>query len=240
MFLSNSHFNELRYQLHSLLLEIGLPLSPKQMGRFLLVSYQQCFNRLQRVALLEGLIDKEITSQSITSYLDFLQLHAKNQTNYGKHWRLLYEELNESIANQALALAYQHQWDKVIKQHAKRHANLWAWLIEHFDQQQILHFLEQWGCIGHPSHPNFRAKIGFNRKEVMQYSPEFNSEVNICWAAVHHSRAFTSTTKTAFHWIFSNHFPKEYGLWSDALRAKQLNPEDYYPFPIHPWQWKNN
>lgn len=50
MILSNSHFDELRYQLHSLLLEIGLSLSSKQMGRFLLVSYQQCFKRLQRVA----------------------------------------------------------------------------------------------------------------------------------------------------------------------------------------------
>ncbi|KTD56929.1 siderophore biosynthetic enzyme FrgA [Legionella sainthelensi] len=239
MILSNSHFDELRYQLHSLLLETGLSLSSRQMGRFLLVSYQQCFKRLQRVAFLEGLIDKKITCQSIMSYLDFLQICSANQKNYAKHWHLLYEELNESIANQALALAYQHQWDKGIKQHAKRHTNLWSWLIEHFNQQQILHFLEQWGCIGHPSHPNFRAKIGFNRKEVLQYSPEFNSEVNICWAAVHYSRAYTSTTKTAFHWIFSNHFPKEYGLWSDALRSKQLNPEDYYPFPIHPWQWKN-
>ena len=76
MILSNPHFNELNVQLHSLLLETGFSLSPMQMRRFLLISYQQCFNRLQRMALLEGLIDKKITNQSIITYLDLLKIYS--------------------------------------------------------------------------------------------------------------------------------------------------------------------
>ncbi|PWY55638.1 IucA/IucC family siderophore biosynthesis protein [Legionella qingyii] len=239
MILSNLHANELNYQLRSLLTNTDFPISSKQMGHFLVASYQQCFNRLRRSAISEGLIDKQVTSQSITAYLELLKLYSQKQKTHMKYWHSLHEELNESIANQALALAYQYQWHKTIKRQAKGYANLWSWLIEHFGQQQILNFLEQWGCIGHPSHPNFRAKIGFNRKEVVQYSPEFNSEVTIGWAAIHHSLAFISTSKSAFHWLFSIHFPKEYSLWSDALRLKKLKPEDYYPFPVHPWQWTN-
>lgn len=239
MIQSSFHFNELNLQLRSLLLDTDFPVSSQQMGRFLLTSYHQCFNRLRSSAISEGLIDKKRTSQSIATYLDLLQVYSKNQKTRFKYWHSLHEELNESIANQALALAYQDQWHKRIRQQAKGYPSLWTWLLECFNQQQTLDFLEQWGCMGHPSHPNFRAKIGFNRKEVVQYSPEFNSEVTIFWAALHHSLAFTSTSKSVFHWLFSNHFPKEYSLWSESLRFKKLNPEDYYPLPIHPWQWAN-
>lgn len=239
MILSSSHINELNVQLRSLLLNADFPVSSNQMEHFLFTSYQQCFNRLKRAAFSEGLIDKKVTSQSIATYLELLKIYAKNRKVQFKNWHSLNEELNESIANQALALAYQYQWHKKIRRQAKGYSNLWSWLIEQFDQQQVLNFLEQWGCMGHPSHPNFRAKIGFNRREVIQYSPEFNSEVTICWAAIHHSLAFTSTSKSVFHWIFSNHFPKEYSLWSESLRLKKLKSEDYYPLPIHPWQWAN-
>ncbi|MCW8443449.1 IucA/IucC family siderophore biosynthesis protein [Fluoribacter gormanii] len=239
MILSNSHVNELNYQLRSLLTNNDFPISSKQMGHCIVASYQQCFNRLRRSAISEGLIDKKVSSQSITAYLDLLKVYSQKQKTHFKYWHSLHEELNESIVNQALALAYQYQWHKKIRQQAKGYASLWSWLIEHCGQQQILNFLEQWGCMGHPSHPNFRAKIGFNRNEVVQYSPEFNSEVTIGWAAIHHSLAFISTSKSAFNWLFSNHFPKEYSLWSDALQLKKLRPEDYYPFPIHPWQWTN-
>lgn len=237
MIFSNSISNKLSDQLSSLLFEMDFSVTPKQMKRFLLDSYKQCFYRLQRAAIAEGLIHSHINSQSIDSYLALLQLHSKTTKNNFKNWHLLQEELNESIANQAMALAYQHQWHKKIKQKAKSYTSLWSWLIDQFEQQNMLGFLEQWGCMGHPSHPNFRAKIGFNRKEVAIYSPEFNTEVNVIWAAIHHSLAFTSASKSVFHWLFSNHFTKEYNLWRESLTIKKLKFDEYYPLPIHPWQW---
>ncbi len=238
MILVNSQFNELNGQLRSLLLDRGFNFSLKQIQRFLLISYQQCLNRLQRAALSEGLIDKTVSSHTIPNYLELLKSYSNKQSRQFKHWHSLHIELNESIANQTLALAYQYQWHKTIRQKAEKYSNLWSWL-KRFNQHELLNFLEQWGCTGHPYHPNFRAKIGFNRKEIVQYSPEFNSEVDLCWAALHDSLACASTSKTVFHGLFNNHFPKEYSLWREALRLKKLQPDDYYPFPMHPWQWTN-
>lgn len=120
MILSNSISNELSDQLSSLLFEMDFSVTPKQMKRFLLDSYKQCFYRLRRAAISEGLIRTHINSHSIDSYLALLQLHSKNTKNTFKNWHLLQEELNESIANQAMALAYQHQWHKKLSRMRNR------------------------------------------------------------------------------------------------------------------------
>ena len=237
MSLINFQVSELNVQLRSLLLETGFPYSLNQINNYFLISYQECFNRLQKAAISEGLIDYSVRKISISSYLEVLKVYSKQKSDF-KYWHSLQEELNESITNQALALAYQDQWDKTIIQQAKNHTTLWSWL-EQFNPHQLLNFLEQWGCAGHPCHPNFRAKMGFNRKEIIQYSPEFNSEVALCWAALHESLAWVSISKISYHCLFNNHFPKEYGLWCKALQLKHLNPDDYYPLPVHPWQWSN-
>ena len=73
MMLLNSQADVLSYQLRALLADSGINFSFKQIQRFLIISYQQCFKRLQRAALSEGLIDKKLCCQSITSYLEQLK-----------------------------------------------------------------------------------------------------------------------------------------------------------------------
>ncbi|WP_426759920.1 IucA/IucC family protein, partial [Pseudomonas aeruginosa] len=99
------------------------------------------------------------------------------------------------------------------------------------NKQQILTFLEQWGCIGHPYHPNFRAKMGFIPEEVIRYSPEFNAQVDIPWLAIHRSVAFTSIDATSYSLLFAQHFAKEYQLWNYSVQKQQLDPDQYLPLP---------
>ncbi|RUR06319.1 IucA/IucC family siderophore biosynthesis protein [Legionella sp. km772] len=238
MMLLTTQTDELNGQLRTLLSNNGISLSLKQIQQFFIKSYQQCVHRLQRAAVAEGLIDKKISCASIGSYLEQLKLYSYQHQLELKNWKTLHHELNESIINQTLALAYQCQWHKMLKQQAKKTPYLWSWL-KGLPPQELLNFLEQWGCTGHPYHPNFRAKMGFSRQEILEYSPEFNAKVSLSWSALHRSLAYTSTPGKDFHWLFSTHFPKEYSLWREALRTQGVPADEYYPLPLHPWQWTN-
>lgn len=237
--LNNSY--KINNQLHKLLLKKQLPVSQSEMEHFISIAHQQCLARLQHASLCEGLMDKKIPCHHIYDYLDLLKNQQKKQ-NPAKifdRWSILKQELEESITNQALALAYYHYWQQSLKQQAKSYSSLWLWLSEHHDKQQILTFSEQWGCTGHPYHPNFRVKKGFTPEEVIQYSPEFNTQVNIHWLAIHRSVAFTSIDTTSYVLLFAQHFVKEYQAWYEHIRLQHLDPEQYLPLPVHPWQWEN-
>lgn len=233
--------HELNHQVQNLLFEQGLNLSSKQIAEFIAIASQQCLTRLHHAAINEGLSDKTIFAASIGDCIDLLKNQQKKQkpTNLFNRWRSLKQELNDSIENQTLALAYHHYWQQNLKHQAKKHPSFWTWLCESHDQQQLLMFLEQWGCTGHPYHPNFRTKTGFDKAEVIHYSPEFNAKVSIHWAALHRSIAFTSLDQTSYSLLFAQHFSTEYTLWSHTLQQRQLDPDHYLPLPIHPWQWEN-
>lgn len=233
--LSNNY--QLNDQLNGLLLEKKLNLSEKKLKHYKIIALQQCITRLQNAALNEGLIDKKINNNSLYEYLDLLK--KNHSTCFIDRWDTLKNELDESIVNQTLALAYFDYWQKDIKNQAQGYPSLWMWLHNQHSSEYILTFLEQWGCTGHPYHPNFRAKIGFNPYEVVQYAPEFKSQVTIHWAAIHSSIAFTSGGHANHNHLFAHHFTAEYKTWAQTLQTNDLNPESYLPLPIHPWQWEN-
>ncbi|KGP63497.1 siderophore biosynthesis protein [Legionella norrlandica] len=235
--LNNSY--KLNDQLHTLLLEKKF-VSALEMEHFISIAHQQCLARLQHAALCEGLIDKKISCNQVHDFLDLLKNQQKNRNlNIVDRWVSLKEELDESVTNQALALAYYHYWQQSLKQEAKNYSSLWLWLTEHYEKQQALTFFEQWGCVGHPYHPNFRAKKGLNLDEIIQYSPEFNAQVDIPWLAIHRSIAFTSIDSTSYSLLFAQHFVREYQLWHEYMQQQCLDPEQYLPLPVHPWQWSN-
>lgn len=39
--------------------------------------------------------------------------------------------------------------------------------------------------------------------------------------------------------LFAQHFAKEYQLWNYSVQKQQLDPDQYLPLPVHPWQWNN-
>ncbi|WP_028383777.1 IucA/IucC family protein [Legionella moravica] len=234
-------YQEINHPLHTLLIEKGLHHAPEKLDTFIETAYQDCFSRLQHAALSEHLIDRNFPVCSIHHYLNVLKNQQKtaNQLDLFDRWSGLEQELEESILNEAFALVYRHHWQQTLKIRARNHPTLWAWLMEHYDRQGVMDFLEQWGCTGHPYHPNFRVKKGFSSNEVIRYSPEFNTQVNIHWAAIHYSVAFTSIDELNYRLLFANQFPREFQNWNQMLLSMQLNPDHYLPLPVHPWQWNN-
>ena len=241
MALAYGDFHELSHQLRFLLFEIGIGLPQSAINHFITRAHRDCLQRLQQAALKEQLIHATIASHHAHDFLDLLQHKIKpvQPASVFYQWQSLRREVDESIANEALAIAYRQTWSADLKQAAKGQTSFWVWLNEHYGSQELLEFLEQWGSIGHPNHPVFRSKIGFNRREVIQYSPEFNARVAIHWGALRRDRANIIQGRTQYLPLLANQFPQEYLRWSERLTFNQLNPADYIPVPIHPWQWRN-
>lgn len=142
------------------------------------------------------------------------------------------ENGRELIANEAMAMAYHQRWQKELARLASGHSRFWDWLTEEKTVVEQLIFLEQWGS-------QVCSKSGFSRREVLQYSPEFEARVSLHWLALKKHCANVYASAETYHVHFARQFPKEYQLWADTLRFKHMNPDDYYPVPIHPWQWRN-
>lgn len=241
MALAYGSFSELSNQLRFLLFETGIAVSSSQMDYYITKAHRETLNRLQQSALDEGLLNTPLPSHHALDFLDQLQenLRQRQASSRFYHWQRLQTEIQESIANQALALAYRDRWDLRLQQQCRSHGSLWGWLCDSQSPHQIWTFLEQWGSVGHPSHPNFRAKIGFSRREVLQYSPEFESRVRIHWAALAKSSLLVNSGQADYESLLRQHFPNEYALWQQGVRSEHGQPDQYLPLPLHPWQWRH-
>ncbi|HHF7348393.1 TPA: IucA/IucC family protein [Legionella feeleii] len=241
MALAHNNFQELSHQLRFLLFEVGIGLPQRAIEHYISLAHRQCLQRLQQTAMMEGLMAEPVVSHHVHDFLT--QLQAKLKTNQPAsaffHWQRLRDELDESIANDAMAQAYHQHWQAGLKQQAKGYASFWMWLSNEQNCQDTIQLLEQWGCLGHPSQPHFRAKIGFSRREVLQYSPEFNAQISLHWCALRKQQAQLTTNQINYSEFMANQFPKEYKLWQEKLRFKQVDITEYYPMPMHPWQWRN-
>ncbi|MGQ3891837.1 IucA/IucC family protein [Legionella sp. CNM-4043-24] len=237
MALAYSGFDEMSHQLRFMLFEIGLGLSQASVERYINQAHRSSLQRLQQAALDENLIDRPIASHHVHDYIDQLQQRLKLASKHiFSRWERLQDELNESIANEAMALAWRERWQSDLAGQARGAFRFWDWLLHHHSTAELLLFLEQWGSAGHPTHPNFRAKMGFNRREVLQYSPEFQARVSVHWCALRKSCAQATG---AYSEVMSSHFPEHHAKWKNTLLFQHLNPDEYIPVPIHPWQWRN-
>ncbi|WED43137.1 IucA/IucC family protein [Legionella cardiaca] len=241
MALAYGDFHELSHQLRFLLFEIGIGLPQRSIEYFIGTAHRECLQRLQTAAGIEGLSQNVIVSHHIHDFLDQLQLQLKfkQPASLFFNWQALRHELDETVANDALAQAYRQCWQLELRKQATGFSNFWSWLCQKNNTQEILHLLEQWGCIGQPYYPNFRAKTGFSRREVLQYSPEFNAQVNLHWCALHQRYTHISEGKNSYRELLAKQFSREYQLWQNQLIFKHYDPQQYYPLPLHPWQWRN-
>ena len=186
MALAYGNFHELSHQLRFLLFEIGIGLPQSSIDYFITLAHKNALQRLQHSALMEGLINSPIISHHVHDFIDQLQMKLKHSDPASQfyQWTSIRDELDESIANDALALAYKQRWDAQICNEASQYHSLWSWINSKQTARQTFLFLEQWGYQGHPSYPGFRAKMGFTRREVLQNSPEFQAKISLHWCAL--------------------------------------------------------
>lgn len=235
-------FQALSQQLRFLLFEIGIGLSQSAVDAYISQAHRNALSRLQKAALADGLLGAPILSPHVDDFVNQLQA-ALQQTDPASrfyHWQALREEMYESIANEAMALAYRRQWQQQLQQRSAKYQSFWHWLCEDNTAHEAWLLLEQWGCIGHPSHPNFRAKMGFSRREVLQYSPEFDARVRLHWGALKRGEEYICNGSDRYETALRQHFPLIYQQWQQQLAFKHYHADEYLPIPVHPWQWRHH
>jgi siderophore synthetase component len=105
--------------------------------------------------------------------------------------------------------------------------------------------LEGYLKAGHPYHPCFKSRIGFDLQDNYDYGPEFDQNIDVVWLAVKKQLLVSNTTTG----IDINEWVKDYvgADEFDALNAKltevftttNKTANDYCLIPAHPWQWQN-
>ena len=94
---------------------------------------------------------------------------------------------------------------------------------------------------GHPCFIANSGRTGFSALDLEQFAPEATHAFQLIWLAGHRDRtAFTCTE----HLTYTQVLEQELGHnaiqnFRQKLDALNLNPNDYYFFPVHPWQWHN-
>lgn len=241
MALAYGNFHELSHQIRFLLFEIGIGLPQNSIDYFITLAHRDALKRLHHAAITEKLLDAPIASHHVHDLVEQLQLKLKKSHPASPFfkWQNMNDDLEDSIANDALAQAYKQCWNTQIRNEALHHNSLWSWINDRQTPYQTLLFLEQWGCMGSAYHPTFRAKKGFTRREVLQNSPEFQAKISIHWCALRKDKAFIPLKANNYLTQIADDFPTEYALWRERLIFNHLEPDNYYPIPVHPWQWRN-
>ncbi|MFK7113976.1 IucA/IucC family protein [Flavobacterium oreochromis] len=105
------------------------------------------------------------------------------------------------------------------------------------DYQTIEHAVTE----GHPCFLANSGKNGFSSIDFKTFSPEANNSIQLLWLAGHKSSAqfscietlnYEQLLKTELDIDTQIHFEK-------VLESEKVNPNEYYWFPVHPWQWDN-
>ncbi|THJ35200.1 siderophore synthetase [Lampropedia aestuarii] len=146
-------------------------------------------------------------------------------------------ELDDSLINDSLCLAYHGCWSQALSQQFGR-GKLLAGLQQMDGSSNPTLLLEQWGTLGHPWHPNYKTKLGPTVAQVIYYSPEFAARIEVRLCALHRSRSHIEAmpgTDDYGRW-WSQHFPQSASALHIYLASLGLNSADYLPLPVHPWQ----
>ncbi|MFC3908933.1 IucA/IucC family protein [Legionella dresdenensis] len=232
-----SNISELNHQIRFLLFEIGIALSPAAIESFILAASESHLRQLKVQAANDGLLNRPVSAFDSSDFIRQLKQQCKTTISESifYRWQQFHSEVQHTIANQALARAYRHHWQNTLYNRSKRAASFWSWLITHHTAEEMLLFLEQWGSYAYQQQQLILERKLFSYRESLQYFPEFNAQVNLHWCALHHNQAEATPGYKA---EIKQYFPKLWQIWHEHLLFKRLNPDDYYPIPVHPWQWR--
>lgn len=149
-------------------------------------------------------------------------------------------ELDDSLINDSLCLAYHGRWSQALSQQFGKDGLL-AGLKQMDESDNPAFLLEQWGTLGHPWHPNYKTKLGPSVAQVILYSPEFAARIEVRLCALHRSCSYVEAMPgTGDYWQWwSQHFPQSASELHIHLAGLGLNSADYLPLPVHPWQAEN-
>lgn len=105
------------------------------------------------------------------------------------------------------------------------------------DYQTIEHAMME----GHPCFLANSGKNGFNILDFEHYSPEADAPIQLIWLGGHKSRAtFSAIDSISYEKLIGQELDVEtFHNFQEQIIKKGYQLEDYYMFPVHPWQWFN-
>jgi siderophore synthetase component len=105
------------------------------------------------------------------------------------------------------------------------------------DYQKIEHAMTE----GHPCFVANSGKNGFNIDDFAAYSPEANAPLQLLWLAGHRSKAtFSGIENLDYQKVLQQELSAEtITLFENVIVSQGYDIDDYYFFPVHPWQWFN-
>ncbi|MBN9654115.1 IucA/IucC family siderophore biosynthesis protein [Halobacillus sp. GSS1] len=94
---------------------------------------------------------------------------------------------------------------------------------------------------GHPWITYNKGRIGFGYDDYLRFAPEHQQEVKLNWIAAHKNLAtFHSVQNLSYEKLLDEELSdSERERFFSEVRKLNRDPEDYYFFPVHEWQWKN-
>lgn len=94
---------------------------------------------------------------------------------------------------------------------------------------------------GHPCFVANNGRLGFGIHEYHAYAPETASPLQLIWLAARRDRAtFTAGAGLDYDTLIRGELPRHTrDRFTTTLTGLGLDPDDYYLFPTHPWQWWN-
>lgn len=230
MALAYGSFHELSHQLRFLLFEMGVALSQQQIDHYLTLAHRAYLHKLQQAAIKEGYLSRPLISHHVQDFIEQLRLHLRTNLAESRFftWSKLSQHSNETIANTALAFAYKKSWANRM---AKESIDCSS--PEQFMKQNEA-LLDQWVSLNQALSPSLKEAPPYTRREVLQYSAEFQAQFSIHWGALRKNHVLCDSTP-----LMAKEFPQEYALWQQKMSLLHVDEGHYQPIPIHPWQWRN-
>ncbi|TCP55755.1 siderophore synthetase component [Tumebacillus sp. BK434] len=92
---------------------------------------------------------------------------------------------------------------------------------------------------GHPYHPCYKSRIGFDLQDHLDFGPEFKPGLKLIWLAILRAEAkWSHLSSFEAEDFLREELGDEYDRFQDILREKGLDPAQYVFVPVHPWQWR--
>lgn len=92
---------------------------------------------------------------------------------------------------------------------------------------------------GHPYHPAYKSRIGFDLQDHLTWGPEFQQSIRPLWLAAHRriTRVHTSRRRAESAFL-KEQLGDHLDTFHRTLSDQGLDPADYTLLPVHPWQWR--
>ena len=94
---------------------------------------------------------------------------------------------------------------------------------------------------GHPWITFNKGRIGFGYDDYLAYAPERKQAIALLWIAVRQEHAqFNAVKELDYITLMQEELGEETLVeFTAVLRARNVDPVNYYFLPVHEWQWKN-